>query len=392
MRVKSRNWGSRKPGGPRRAALFVPSNVENVVLAMKLRDFAAMRGFDLSIFVWDRRRNVATGVCTDSNGEHPLLQNEGAGRFGRAFGYFRWMIQVLRSASRLPCSTLVLCIDLASAIPVAVVSLVRDIRFVFLDGDNLSLSFRWPAVMMHVLSRLEAFVAHRATLHVVPGSGRWPQPERNLRIVPNSPSRNTLTRARGIARAQCYSRPKTFTLYANGWLTSGRGMAAILAATRALDEVAKLVVAGQPGCREADELIRLPNVDFVGLLGLEEALALYERCHLVLTFYDPSVAINRLAEPTKWHDCIAMGTPFVTNDGVLTAGPFLEQVACFAVPYGDPDALIALVRRLDRDRALWESARRQICSIRSVPWDEGMGRVIEDALGDVVQGRPGGSQ
>jgi len=105
----------------------------------------------------------------------------------------------------------------------------------------------------------------------------------------------------------------------------------------------QLLVAEKIGCEDAKKLIALPYAEYLGELSREESLATYYRTHLAFTFYDPRMEINRIAEPNKWVDFVATGTPFITNTEVQTAGKYLKNNQCLAVAYSDHEGLAQLL-------------------------------------------------
>jgi hypothetical protein len=199
-------------------------------------------------------------------------------------------------------------------------------------------------------------------------------------VVANAPAASSLRKAEQIARAKTLVRGTKFTLLVSGWLTGTRGLGMVLAAAKALDPARfQILMAGDILCPEAVELSRLSCVNYLGVLSLEDAVALNYASHLVACFYDPAIEINRLAEPNKWQDCLATRTPFVTNVEILTAKRFIENHACFAVEYGNDSALIGLLQNLINAPEQLERARASLAKIPFVAWDDAMGQVLSEA-------------
>jgi hypothetical protein len=171
----------------------------------------------------------------------------------------------------------------------------------------------------------------------------------------------TIDTARKLALQQGYKRGSQLTVYVNGLLTQTRGLRTLVKAIQRCDPgTVQVLVAGEPSCHDAEELIGLSEVEYLGQLTKEEALAVYYRAHLVFTFYDPAVEINRVAEPNKWGDCIATGTPFITNCEVQTAQSFIVEGRCLAVPYDDDKGLAQVMTDLSRDRQGWHALKHSI--------------------------------
>jgi len=138
----------------------------------------------------------------------------------------------------------------------------------------------------------------------------------------------------------------------------------------------KVLVAGTPLCEAAERLIAHPSVEYVGSVDNREALALYFRSTVALTLYDPGIQVNTVAEPNKWGDCVVTGTPFIVNNGVITAKDFESMKACFVCEYGDPQSLKHLLESLGADPDKIRTAGEQIGSVPYLPWDDQMRAVL----------------
>jgi glycosyltransferase involved in cell wall biosynthesis len=345
----------------------------------KIEEVLRARGLGGEFWVWDRLAPLPAPEELRMPRRVLLAMQVVGARL--AVAYAAWMAAVfwanLRSTSAGP----FYCIGFISAFPVAVASLLRRRLFVFDNNDNFSLSYRWPRIVKLLIHRLEEFTASRAILHVVPGRERWPQNDRNRRIIRNAPTRSAIETARGLAASRRYSRSDSLTVYVNGWLPATRGVSTFLEAMRTLAEVpVRMIIAGRIGCPEGEELIRLPNVEFLGDLPQTEALALYYRSHVALTYYDPRIAINRLAESNKWADCVLSGVPFVVNSEVETTAEFITAGCAFQLPYADSTALARLLEDLNRNRLRLQHTAERLSLVDLTPWDEAMGSVVDDVL------------
>jgi glycosyltransferase involved in cell wall biosynthesis len=202
----------------------------------------------------------------------------------------------------------------------------------------------------------------------------------NVEIVRNTPSSSMLEAARETAEKNGYERGSQFTLYVNGWLVDSRGMDTLARAIDDLDGQVDILMAGVAEGECAEYLASHEDVEFLGRVEPEKALALYWRAHLVLTFYDPTIEINRLAESNKWGDCIATGTPFVVNDEVKTARPYVERGACFSCPYSDDESLAQMLLDLSADSNRWKQVQKALRTFDQEPWDNRMRQVISKFL------------
>jgi glycosyltransferase involved in cell wall biosynthesis len=303
--------------------------------------------------------------------------------------YLFWMFRVLTNGWLERRDTRFFAIGFDSAFPIALLPF-RKGCLIFDNLDNVSLNYRWPNMLRHLVKRVERWLARRSTLHVVPSRARWADLDSNLRIVTNTPSREALDEARRIARDRNYSPSSQLTIYVNGWLSATRGIRQLLEALRLLESWGRTVtilVAGRPASADAERLLAWPHTENLGMLTNAEALAVYYRSHVAFTFYDPRIDINRVAESQKWTDCWATDTPFICNSEIETVSPYVAADACFAVPYDDSRALAELIHDLSYDNARLDACRRNLSAMDFAFWDEAMRILVADWIGAAAMHR-----
>jgi glycosyltransferase involved in cell wall biosynthesis len=296
--------------------------------------------------------------------------------------YLVWMLAVIINRWRHGRNSAFFAVGFDSAFPLSFLPGTR--RWLVFDNlDNISLNYRWPRWLTPTVRGFESWIARRARLHIVPSRARWSGDEANLRIVTNTPSREALEKACALAKQLAYSRQGPFTIYVNGWLSPTRGIQTLLCAIEILRKRSieiRVLVAGRPASPESEELIRLNCTEYVGLLPNAEALAQYFRSDLAFTYYDPSIAINRVAESQKWTDCWGTGTPFVANTGIQTLEPYVRSNACFVLPYADGEGLANLVRELITKPEMLAECRRRLQRMSFRFWDDEMEIIVRHWL------------
>jgi glycosyltransferase involved in cell wall biosynthesis len=355
---------------------------ENIFL-LKLAH--SIKNMSLSIEFWGWERNPSSSRSRESQDNistRILLRGGGEANRKLILWYPLWMIKIFLATFFYKEDANYLCFNFDSAIPVATVSIFKNRCFLLANRDNLSKSYNWPSWIKSKLEHLEKFSARRAKIHLIPGQSRWSDKDTNIRVVRNTPSFDTVTKAKQIAEERDYQRGEKFTVYVNGWLAQSRGIATLLKAVEACQADINVLVAGVPNCDEAKELIRLENVEFLGRISNEEALALYYKSHLSFTFYDPRIEINRFAEPNKWGDSIVSATPFVTNSGINTADEFIKRKACFVVDYDNWMGLAKLFNQLNADRKAWKKVQNNLKLFEVLCWDKAMQKIIEEFCGN----------
>ena len=312
-----------------------------------------------------------------------VLKGGGYLTSGLAKWYLKYTFACRKALLSVPKGSKVYSLGLFGALAVMMTPKSKKLSLFFDHNDNLSKSIPLPAPLKRIVESLEHAAIKRSQIHLVPGEFRWPYPDANKRVLPNVPSRSTLDAALEIAKAKGFVRPEKFTLYVNGWLASTRGIASLWAALQLLEPgMIKVLLAGKIEQEQESlkQVLAHPDVEYLGSLSSNEALATYLQSHATLTFYDPALEINRLAESTKWGDCIATSTAIIVNIEVKTAKPFVDQGGAFAVPYGDARELAELLQSLASDPSLAVQAGERLAANATLPWDEQIGEILDEWL------------
>lgn len=264
-------------------------------------------------------------------------------------------------------------LGLESSFPVALAGLIRRrIRLVHDDADRMSQCYVLPKLVMAIMQALERWTARRSWLHVIPGTERYPDglPSRLTVLLKNTPSAEVLAEAKCVDLTRL-PRQTELVLYLNGWICANRGAAHAdaLACAFADDQRFHLLATGRMTGEDAQRLVKRRNVTYLGEVPNAAALGHYRAADLVLTYYDPKVQINRYAEPNKWGDCAAMGPPFVVNEEVVTARPWLDADAAFSCPFVDHAALVELIRDIMEKTFRLRHARQAMQALRTSQTD-----------------------
>jgi hypothetical protein len=268
-------------------------------------------------------------------------------------GYVLWFFSLLKFfLFNADTTRLYFVSRLDAAGPLMLASLVRpSIKYVYLDRDAYHMTYKL-GVFKGFVKKIETIVASRSVFHFIPGVSRNFKNNENVRVIENTPNKKFLLEAET-------QRSEKFIIYVNGWLVDTRGAQAILKCANNLDkDKYQVIVAGPTQCVAIKELVKLPVVNYLGQLSNIDSLSYYFISDVVLSFYDPSIEINRKAEPNKWYDCAFTNTPFVSNYGIQTADPFVKSGLCHLINYDDDRALLQLVNKMRCNRNSLDKTRR----------------------------------
>jgi glycosyltransferase involved in cell wall biosynthesis len=296
---------------------------------------------------WDRVRGEAeqwkwTGAPID---EAIILTGGGHNSSLARAMYPLWMLRVFLFTLFAPGRQVFHCLGWETAFPAILASLFRRHRIIFDDADRFSMILGLSGPVRSIVMALEDWTAASATLHIIPSRSRYPRQLKTDFVLANTPTAKDLE----IAATKVIEKPAKFVIYANGWLPETRGVLLIAEAFRRFAEGkpdVALLIAGFMPDKIRETVTSMVHVIYRGELPQAEALALYQISDVLLTFYDPSVEINRYAEPNKWGDALCFGVPFIVNSEVETGREFVDAGVAFSIPYGDPDALVSLLLEL----------------------------------------------
>lgn len=325
----------------------------------KMPEALLRHGFSVRYLGWERISGELNSKKSAREGlsERSILRGGGYVNDRVRFMYPVWMISVFFHVLLLGYKRTILCVGWETAFPAHVAALVTRSRIVFYDADRFSMILNLPKALLALLQILERWTSRKSVLHVIPGRSRYEWNTPNMFVLRNSPSSKDLTAAKLKAVVR---EDRPFTIYLNGWLGHTRGAPIFLKALKKLEcsEISFCCqVAGRIDSPEGASLIEHPLVKYHGEVSQIDALAIYAEVDVVLTYYDPSVPINRKAEPNKWGDCVYFGTPFIVNSEVETAQEFVDAGAAFSVPYNSVAELTDLLIDLASNKHRMVAAR-----------------------------------
>ena len=302
-------------------------------------------GYDVTFFGW--RRKPYDPFPADATPVRTILKGggENGSKLVRAM-YPLWMLAVFFTVIRLGRGARLFCLGWETAFPALLAAHITGAKIIFDDADRFSLIVNLPRPVHRIVQLLERWTSRRVALHLVPSLSRYDWTGSNMVALRNTPSLSNYEAAADMKRDALAT---GLLLYVNGWLGETRGAPIFLAL---MDEMlareanVRMVLAGRVASPAGQKLTEHPLVTYHGVIPNREALGLYRTVDLVLTYFDPAVPINRLAESNKWGDCVFFGVPFVANSEIVTVTQFVAAGAAFQVPYHDVQGLADLVLEL----------------------------------------------
>lgn len=339
------------------------------------------RGYSVILLGWEREKQELKKLKWSDSRVKEVAILKGGGYVSRKarLMYPVWIINVFFRVLFLGRRKNLFCLGWETAFPALMASFFTGSKVIFDDADRFSMILGLPNAANRILEYLEQWASREAFVHLIPGWTRYEWRNSKMAVLRNSPNLSDFDEARAASLAKDDA---VFNVYINGWVGHTRGAPVFLKALNLICEVDDRIVfhiAGRVDSLEGRLLASHPRSVFYGEVSQAKALEIYAISDVVLTYYDPSVAINRHAESNKWGDCVFFGTPFVVNSEVATAEKFVAAGAAWALRYSDAAALASLLLSLSEDREAVKSASISISQyLEEYPtFDTQVNRIID---------------
>lgn len=291
----------------------------------------------VSFFGW--QRNTSEEIDHESK---IILKGGGYSSKKARLLYLLWFFKVFITALGFKKNDKVWALGFESAFPAVMASKIKGFQVIYDDADRFSSLFNFPNIIHKLLVKLEIYTSFNCIKHIIPGTERYEFSSPNFFILKNTPTSEDIKKAKKfVLDADVVSKLKKFNrvVYVNGWLGDGRGLKIIYEIAKKIPELGVLM-AGRVDSKYAEKMIAFDNVVYLGEKPQYEALAYYQLCDFVFTYYDPSIPINRMAEANKWGDALQFSVPVIVNSEVITANYLREANGAISVPYHDIDGLL----------------------------------------------------
>lgn len=312
---------------------------------------AAARGWDVEVLAWDRTGDLEPVTVLPFG---RVVRYARPAEHGRGLANLLGLVLfqaylALGTVRRRKGLVAIHACDLSTGLTGLVLARLLRVPLVYDVFDYYADSFPVPRRLRGAVRRLETLVIEAADEVVLPSAGRQrqiaPAQPRSLTIVENSPDIDATAAGEPLPRCDL-------------------GYVGILAPGRLLEEVVDLVAAhGSISLRIAgfgplaDHVAAVaeaaPNVEYLGQVGVDEAVRVLRSSTVMFATYDPTVPNHRYSAPNKFAEALALGKPLVvcrdTAIDVLVESSGLGRVIDY-----DGHQLLAAVEELLADREMLE--------------------------------------
>ena len=208
-------------------------------------------------------------------------------------------------------------------VPAIMANIILRKKIVYDIADFFASSFQFTPRLQMFLGDLENLTLKFADIVIIADEYRISEINRknvkNLLIIMNTP-RDVYS----VIETQETDPKKKFTIYYGGDINQTRGIDEIILAIKDIKDV-KLVIAGTGSDLEKylSKFHSYSNIEYLGVIDLSESLSWTKKADIIVAFYDPKIAINRLASPNKLFDAMMCGTAIIGN---IEAKPLADRI------------------------------------------------------------------
>ena len=241
--------------------------------------------------------------------------------------------------------------DLDSLLPCYVFKVLFPTKLVFDSFDRYAMAFIPPKhhMLYKFVNWLEALLAYRSDALITVSKerllsfGRY-RPK-HIEVIMNCPRDKPEMLKLGSGSNKHAN--EDLTLVYAGVISVKRGLHLIERALREIEGV-RLILAGRVIDDIIGQLTRNPKIKYVGLLNYDAALKLQALADVIPVLYDPSIPINRVANPNKLFEAMMLGVPVITN----VCNEIVNEVGCGLVVEYDSSSIKAAILRLKNNPSL----------------------------------------
>lgn len=340
------------------------ANINDRVRLSKILQFYQENGYEIEL--WKK-----VGTQKSNIPEKPITKTYNR----KSVEYALWMSRLFFRLLFRRKTTPIFVSGFESAIVVYFISLFRGGTYIFDNADNFYQSKNLPSRLKKMIFNIERKIIKRAQITIVPDEMRikgYNLPREHFLTIRNFPSRSDVEKSLKIVAPK----NKKLVIYMNGWLVPTRGLQMISEFIKKLKPNLDLNIKIAGKKEGLDEILKSHYVEYLGIVDAMTSLGNYHNSDIILTFYDPSIEINRNASPNKWGDALVTETIPVLNNGIQTTSMYFPKGGYFAVDYGDSESLHKLIMDIYEDETILENKRKELKENPTYFWEDQMQKIL----------------
>jgi glycosyltransferase involved in cell wall biosynthesis len=220
----------------------------------------------------------------------------------------------------------IIAVNFDTALPIYVVSLIRDFDYIYEVYDEFSISYNFPSKIKELLKLMDKKLMNKAKLIIQVDKNRIRSHENKTIVIENSP----FDYYEGKNRSYEMVKHK---FAVTGLLNDNRGINQILQFAKQNGQIKFLFVGQILDDKMLNFARTLQNIELVEFIPQIELFKLIQDCCGIFSLYNPNIEINKLAASNKVYDAMMLGIPVITNKEVLNSKYIVENKIGFAVNY-----------------------------------------------------------
>jgi len=340
------------------------SNINERVRLSKILQFYQENGYEIEL--WKKKGTQKSNIP-----ERPITKTYKR----KSIEYALWMSGLFFRLFFRRKTTPIFVSGFESAIVVYFVSLLRGGTYIFDNPDNFYQSKNLPNGLKKMIFNIERKIIKRAQITIVPDEMRiigYNLPRKYFLTIRNFPSKSDVEKS----LKNTTPKDKKLVIYMNGWLVPTRGLQMISEFIKKLQPNLdlKIKIAGKK--EGLDEILKSPYVEYLGIVDAMTSLGNYHNSDIILTFYDPSIEINRNASPNKWGDALVTETIPILNNGIETTAMYFPKGGYFAIDYNDSESLYKLIMDIYENEEILANKRTELKENPIYFWEDQMQKIL----------------
>lgn len=336
-------------------------------------------GYQIAILGWDRSSDDISSLELPDSQQQFLRMRIGYSNWKVLPGLLLWGVWCFWKLVRSKADA-VHAIDLEAALPAAIASLYTRCPLVFHVRDTYYLRHQYPGPVHWLIKTIEGWVMARAKHIIHVDESRIGALEQRFlqktTVIYNSSPEIAMPDVAEVTKNG------HLKILASGYLRFDRGMEWVLDTVKNLPETQVLAI----GMVSEPELERMlldhPQVLRYPFLPQADFLRMSSSADVSVAFYEPKSPLYRLASASKVFDSMMLGQPVIVNEETPMARLVKETDCGYVVPYGDPGALLAVLRHIQANKpeAVRKGQHGRQAFVRRFSW-----QVMEERLDELYR-------
>lgn len=305
--------------------LYVKGSTSGDVRLSKFISIFNKNGLDVYFIGWQREKNAEI----EQNQFYKYIYT-GGGYYNKnlILHYPIWMVKVFfyflfkKDIKKFN----IIAINFDVALPIYLVSFIRDFNFTYEIYDQFALSYNFSERLKKLLLFIDDKIIARAKMVIHVDRNRVKNMTEKVVIIENTPEDYY------DAKPRTYDKIR-HKFAVTGRISISRGINHILRFAKENPTIELLVVGDLNDLNGVELENDMQNITVKSFIPQKELFSIMESCCGIFSLYDPKLEINRLAASNKVYDAMMLGIPVITNKEVINSSFIKDNNIGYIVNY-----------------------------------------------------------